>query len=40
MENIDFSHTVYDGFAASKGLPAPHIFDFLTREAFANSFGL
>ncbi len=32
MELIDLSHTVFDGLVTYKGLPAPVICDFLSRE--------
>lgn len=32
MEFIDLSHTVFDGLITYKGLPAPIICDFLSRE--------
>ena len=33
MQFIDLSHTVFDGLITYKGLPAPVICDFLSREA-------
>lgn len=33
MRLIDLSHVVEDGMTTYKGLPGPHICDFLTREA-------
>ncbi|MBK9985353.1 MAG: cyclase family protein [Saprospiraceae bacterium] len=33
MEYIDLSHTVFDGLITYKGLPAPVICDYLSREA-------
>ncbi|HZV69001.1 MAG TPA: cyclase family protein [Saprospiraceae bacterium] len=33
MEYIDLSHTVFDGLVTYKGLPAPVICDYLSREA-------
>ena len=33
MSHIDLSHTVEDGMVTYKGLPAPKISDFLSREA-------
>jgi arylformamidase len=33
MEFIDLSHTVFDGLITYKGLPAPVICDYLSREA-------
>ena len=33
MRHIDLSHTVEDGMVTYKGLPAPKISDFLSREA-------
>jgi kynurenine formamidase len=32
-EYVDLSHTVYDGLVTYKGLPAPVICDYLSREA-------
>jgi kynurenine formamidase len=32
MQYIDLSHTVFDGLVTYRGLPAPHICDFLSRE--------
>ena len=32
MEFIDLSHTIFDGLITYKGLPAPVICDFLSRE--------
>gem|GEM_PF-2484250 len=29
---IDFSHTIFDGLITCKGLPAPIICDYLSRE--------
>src|SRR3569832_2183509 len=33
MRLVDLSHTVQDGMITYKGLPAPVVCDFLTREA-------
>lgn len=33
MRLIDLSHVIEDGMVTYKGLPAPHICDFLSREA-------
>jgi kynurenine formamidase len=33
LKLIDLSHTIFDGLVTYKGLPAPHICDFLSREA-------
>ena len=33
MEYFDLSHTVFDGLVTYKGLPAPLICDYLSREA-------
>jgi arylformamidase len=33
MRHIDLSHTVFDGLITYKGLPAPVICDYLSREA-------
>ncbi|HVN15132.1 MAG TPA: cyclase family protein [Anaerolineales bacterium] len=33
MKYVDLSHTVYDGLVTYKGLPAPIICDYLSREA-------
>lgn len=33
MEYIDLSHTVFDGLVTYKGLPAPVICDYLSRDA-------
>ncbi len=33
MQYIDLSHTIFDGLVTYKGLPAPHICDYLSREA-------
>ncbi len=33
VEYIDLSHTIYDGLITYKGLPAPVICDYLSREA-------
>lgn len=33
MTLIDLSHTIHDGVITHKGLPGPHICDFLSREA-------
>jgi kynurenine formamidase len=33
MQYIDLSHTVFDGLVTYKGLPAPIICDYLSREA-------
>jgi arylformamidase len=30
---IDLSHTIHDGLVTYKGLPPPHVCDFLSREA-------
>lgn len=35
MEYTDLSHTISDGLVTYKGLPAPHICDYLSREASA-----
>ncbi|TKB46356.1 cyclase family protein [Thalassotalea mangrovi] len=32
MKLIDLSHTIFDGLITYKGLPAPHVCDFLSRE--------
>jgi len=32
VQYIDLSHTIFDGLVTYKGLPAPHICDFLSRE--------
>jgi kynurenine formamidase len=32
MNYIDLSHIIHDGLITYKGLPAPHICDYLTRE--------
>ena len=31
MKYIDLSHTIFDGLVTYKGLPAPHICDYLSR---------
>ncbi len=38
MEYIDLSHTVFDGLITFKGLPAPIICDFLSREDSASRY--
>jgi arylformamidase len=35
---IDLSHTIYDGLVTYKGIPAPIICDFLSREASRSLF--
>ena len=35
---LDLSHTVEDGMVTFKGLPAPHICDYWTREASAANY--
>jgi kynurenine formamidase len=35
---IDLSHTIADGTITHKGLPAPHICDFLSREESRNRY--
>lgn len=35
---IDLSHTIYDGLVTFKGLPAPVICDFLSREASRKNY--
>jgi kynurenine formamidase len=35
---VDLSHTVEDGMVTYRGLPAPHICDFWTREASAANY--
>jgi hypothetical protein len=34
MKLIDVSHTVESGMLTYKGLPAPHVCDYLSREAW------
>lgn len=36
---IDLSHVIEDGMVTYPGLPAPHICDFLSREASRNRYG-
>ena len=36
---IDLSHTIADGMITYKGLPAPHICDFLSREASRSHYA-
>ena len=38
MRYIDLSHTIYDGLITYRGLPAPIICDFLSREAAAEHY--
>ena len=35
---IDLSHTIFDGLVTYKGLPAPYICDYLSREAAASFY--
>ena len=37
-ELIDLSHTIYDGLVTFKGLPAPVICDYLSREASRKNY--
>ena len=37
-EIIDLSHVIEDGMVTYKGLPAPHICDFWTREGSAANY--
>ena len=39
MRLIDLSHTIEDGLITYKGLPAPIICDFLSREQSRSSYG-
>ena len=36
---VDLSHTIEDGMITYKGLPAPHVCDFLSREASKSSYA-
>ncbi len=38
MDYIDLSHTIFDGLITYRGLPAPHICDYLSREASADNY--
>ena len=38
MEYSDLSHTIFDGLVTYKGLPAPHICDYLSREDSAKFY--
>jgi len=38
MKYIDLSHTIFDGLVTYKGLPAPHICDYLSREDSAKFY--
>ncbi len=38
MHYIDLSHTLFDGLVTYKGLPAPHICDYLSREDSATFY--
>ncbi|MGB1249224.1 MAG: cyclase family protein [Candidatus Promineifilaceae bacterium] len=39
MQLIDLSHTLFDGLITYKGLPAPLVCDFLSREASAEHYS-
>src|SRR5689334_21767396 len=36
---VDLSHTIEDGMITYKGLPAPHVCDFLSREASKSRYA-
>ena len=38
MRLIDLSHVIEDGMVTYKGLPAPHVCDFLSREASRSNY--
>lgn len=38
MTYLDLSHIIFDGLVTYKGLPAPHICDYLSREASADFY--
>jgi len=38
MQYIDLSHTIFDGLVTYKGLPAPHICDYLSRQDSAKFY--
>jgi len=37
---VDLSHTIEDGMITYKGLPAPHVCDFLSREASKSRYAV